>query len=104
MNYWNECISEAFEDAGINATDDQIYTVADWVEGAHENFSMAHGYDAIPNPMISEVDKLKKRIKELEDHHNMQLDGIRKGVARRRNVNMHDVYIDDQGHVTYNVQ
>ena len=52
--YWEECVSEAFDDAKISATPDQIQTVAGWVAGAHENFSMAHGYDCIPNPLIEE--------------------------------------------------
>ena len=54
MNYWEECISEAFDDVGIKATKDQIENVAAWVEGAHENYGMAHGYDVIPNPREKE--------------------------------------------------
>lgn len=63
MDYWNECIAEAFEDAGITATSDQIDTVASWVEGAHENYRTAMGYDAIPNPQSLEVDKLERELK-----------------------------------------
>lgn len=62
MDYWKECVAEAFEDAGITATDDQIGTVASWVEGAHENYGMAHGYDSIPNPLKSENDELRKKL------------------------------------------
>lgn len=101
MDYWDECIAEAFEDAGIEATADQIETVAGWVEGAHENYGMAHGYDAIPNPLSSEVEKLRRQIKELESQHKHQLYGIKKGVAIRRRVSPHDVHIDDDGDVTY---
>lgn len=50
-NYWKECLSEAFEDAGITATEDQLKTVTEWVEGAHENYGMATGQDCIPNPL-----------------------------------------------------
>lgn len=42
MNYWEICIQEAFEDAGIDATKEQIDTVTSWIEGAHENYGMAH--------------------------------------------------------------
>lgn len=49
MNYWKECISEALDDAGINATEDQIKTIAEWVSGAHENYGMAFGHDCISN-------------------------------------------------------
>jgi len=40
MNYWNECVAEALCDAKIEATDEQIDTIASWVEGAHENCDM----------------------------------------------------------------
>lgn len=67
MDYWQECIAEAFEDAGIQATQEQIDTVANWVEGAHENYGMAHGHDAIPNPLVLENEKLRRQMKEEED-------------------------------------
>ena len=41
MEYWKECIEEAFSENGIVATDEQIKSVVDWVEGAHENIGMA---------------------------------------------------------------
>lgn len=57
MDYWKECIEEAFEDAGIKATQEQIETVTNWVEGAHDNYSMAHGYDVMFKP--SKLEKPK---------------------------------------------
>jgi len=63
MNYWKECITEAFEDAGIDATEDQINTVTSWVEGAHENYGMATGRDCIPNPLQSENRRLQEALK-----------------------------------------
>ena len=62
MDYWEECISEAFDAEGINATNEQIKNVASWVQGAHENYGMAFGYDCIPNPLREENDKLKKEL------------------------------------------
>ena len=67
MDYWKECISEAFDDAGIAATDEQIGKVADWVEGAHENYGMAHGHDHIPNPLIEENKVLEEKLKREKD-------------------------------------
>ncbi len=66
MDYWKECIEVAFEDAGITATDGQIADVAGSVEGGHENYGMAHGHDAIPNPRDADIEQLNRRIKELE--------------------------------------
>ena len=62
MNYWQECISEAFDEAGITSTPEQINTVASWIEGAHENHSMAHGHDCIPNPTEEENKRLKMEL------------------------------------------
>ena len=64
MNYWEECISEAFQDAGISATKEQIEIVVSWIEGAHDNYSMAHGYDCIPNPLSLENSELKLKLEK----------------------------------------
>ena len=62
MDYWEECISEALDDAGITATAEQIDNITGWVEGAHENYGMAHGHDCIPNPLKDENMQLKKEL------------------------------------------
>ena len=64
MDYWEECISEAFEVAGIDASKTQIEAVVNWVKGAHDQFCMAHGYDAIPNPLQEEHARLSKELNE----------------------------------------
>lgn len=62
MAYWRECIEAAFGDAGIAATEEQISEVVSFVENAHENYGMAHGYDCIPNPIRLDNDRLKKEL------------------------------------------
>ena len=59
MEYWKECISEAFDEAGISATDEQISAVAKFVSGAHENYGLAHGYECIPSPLEEENKKFQ---------------------------------------------
>ena len=59
MDYWSECIAEAFEDAKIPATKDQINTVASWAESAHDNYGMTHGHEFIENPYKAESERLK---------------------------------------------
>ena len=51
FDYWGECIKEAFEDADITASKEQIDTVIAWVEGADENHGLATGSECIPNPL-----------------------------------------------------
>jgi len=101
MDYWEECVSEACDDCGLIITKEQIECIAGWVEGAHENYGMAHGYECIPNPMESEVKSLKMQIEKLEEKHENKIYGVKKGVAMRRNVGVHNVHIEDDGHVTY---
>jgi len=63
IEYWTECISEAFEEAGISATGVQIQLVAKSVEISHDCFGMAFGHDCIANPLAGENDRLKKELK-----------------------------------------
>lgn len=67
MDYWEECVKEAFEDEGIAATDKQISGVVGWVEGAHENYGMAHGHDCISNLLEGENKELKRKLKDERD-------------------------------------
>lgn len=94
MDYWKECIEAAFNDAGIEATPEQIEAVAGDVECGHENYGMAFGHDAIPNPMHLEVRNLEqhhaREIRELEG----QISVFRRSVARRRGIRECDVYIE----------
>lgn len=67
MDYWKECISEALDECGIEATSEQIAHVADAVRVSHENYGMSYGYDAIPNPLRTEIDRLKKELADEKD-------------------------------------
>ncbi len=70
MEYWKECISEAFDEAKIVATPEQIAEVAECVEGAHDNYGMAYGHDAIPNPLAQENERLAADLKTERDKVN----------------------------------
>jgi DnaJ-class molecular chaperone len=66
MDYWDECIRNAFDEAEIEASEDQIKSVVEAVEGAFENYGMAHGYDTIK--VESDVERKYKELKkEIED-------------------------------------
>jgi DnaJ-class molecular chaperone len=67
MNYWKECIKEALEDAKLPATEEQIELITSWVEGAHDNFGMAHGHDCIPHPIEEENRRLTNLLKTERD-------------------------------------
>lgn len=67
MDYWQECISEAFDDIGIQATEEQKKAVAEWVEGAYDNYDMAMGHECIPNSLVEENKKLKADLKKEQE-------------------------------------
>jgi len=71
MNYWKECIEEAFSEAGIVATDEQIQTVYEIVEGASENYGTYTGEDvANCNYSQQQEDKINKLEAELREASN----------------------------------
>jgi hypothetical protein len=94
MTYWVECITEAFEDCGLVATQEQLDCVVAWAEGAHENYSMATGRDNIPNPMQVELDNANFHHSRDLEEKDRQLMVYRNSVARRRGVDVGNVYID----------
>lgn len=71
MDYWRECIEEAFEDAGLKASKEQIDTVASWAEGAHDNYGMATGLDIASQNLRAnrerEMDDLRKELQAERD-------------------------------------
>lgn len=66
-NYWRIFAEEVPSDMGIHLTPEQIDYLTNALEGAHENYSMAHGHDCIPNPMTVENARLEKALKEERD-------------------------------------
>ena len=57
FEYWDECVSEALEDAGVSATDEQIKIIGSWVEGAHDNYGMATGDDVASENYRASIDR-----------------------------------------------
>ncbi len=61
--YWLECVETSLDEMGIPdaLTKEQREQLAHDVQMGHENIGMAFGYDAIPNPMIAEVESVKRQ-------------------------------------------
>ena len=57
-SYWQICVAEAFDEAKLSATPEQIKSIVETIEAAHDNYGMAHGYDCIPNPDRIEINRL----------------------------------------------
>ena len=65
-DYWLEAVDIAVNEAGVKATRSQIDEIAGSIEVSHENYGMAHGYDAIPNPLKSQHEQA---IRDIEKTH-----------------------------------
>jgi len=75
MGYWLECISEAFDDAKITATKDQIKIVSEVVQGGSENYGLYKSADCIPNPLEAEIKELKAQHKEdMQEAHEREIE------------------------------
>ena len=96
MNYWEECIKEAFAECEIKANEQQVKDVIEWVEGAHENYGMATGEEVIPNPVNAEVEALKAKIKNLEAMQN----NIITSYAEKYRVDQADVTLSENGNLS----
>lgn len=64
MDYWRECIAEALHDAGLSATDKQIDIIAEWAEGAHENYGMYTGQDVASANLKGAQDREREELKQ----------------------------------------
>ena len=63
MDYWEESVSAALDEAGVVATSEQIKQIAGDIEVSHEQYGMAHGHDCIASPAVVENARL---VMELE--------------------------------------
>jgi hypothetical protein len=64
MRYWEEALCCALDEAGIPLpAADKLELAVQVIEGAFENYGMAHGHDCIPNPREGEIEKLQKELR-----------------------------------------
>lgn len=62
-DYWREAIQVALEDCGAPPlTNEQLDSVADALDGAAETQSQYDGSECIPNPLVTEIDALQRKL------------------------------------------
>ena len=64
QTYWEECIADAFEEAGISSSSDQRNKVSEFISRAHKMYGESTGESPDTKYMISDVDKYKKLLDE----------------------------------------
>lgn len=98
LEYWVEAIECALEDIGKEGilSKTEIKSMAQNLQNSAEQEDMAYGIEHIPNPLLSEIEKLKSeynnKIIKLEETNLI----FRKNVAKRLNVRHEDVYLDGE--------
>lgn len=79
-DYWNECISNAAEEAGIELTEDQVEVLADSVRIGHENYGMAF-YSPPASDRLNDIERdAKARYARLEAEFEAYRNGAEKAV------------------------
>lgn len=96
-DYWKESLETVFDDHNLALTDQLFEDI--WQIATMESESC--GYSNIPNPLQTEIDELKRDKESMEKDHERKIQGIKEGVAMRRNVDIGDVHVNDDGDVTY---
>ena len=103
VTYWREALETALEgvDRFEALTSEQYTEAAKTLAGWSEDRAFAFGEDCIPDPMdrqhTDEIAALKREIADRE----REVDCYRQSVARRRHVDVSEVYLDRSGIVIY---
>ena len=62
-NYWRIFAEEVPSELGITLTDAQVDALTEALEGAHENYGMAHGHDYIQNHETQRANEAERALK-----------------------------------------
>lgn len=69
MDYWEEAVAIALEEAGVKATESQLKDIAVAIKGSHENYGMYVGYDVASS---NRYDEQNSEIRRLKDELNSE--------------------------------
>lgn len=100
LDYWQECISNAAEDAGLSMTADQLKQIAESVEAGHDNYGMAF-YSPPSSDRLNDIkreyeDKIKAlELKLLSERRNAET-AVRQALGRYRDA---QISIGEHGEV-----
>ena len=80
--YWEICVEEALTEAGIKYTPEQLKAVTEDIVLARDMESESCGYVYIPNPLQTEIDRLKEITKKDRESHTEELQRLEKEYKR----------------------
>ena len=67
LDYWIESVSSSIDEIGCKLSTEDITSIAEAMIITAEQESMAFGYDAIPNPLQTEIDMVNVRLKREQE-------------------------------------
>ena len=100
LEYWIESVESIMEEMSYDIPIEDITTIAESMIITAEQESMAFGYDAIPNPLQTEIDEITGKLKQECIKADRREYIYRKSIASRNGVNPEDVFIE-HGNVWY---
>lgn len=92
--YWRIFAEEVPADLGIELSSEQIEALAEAAEGAAENQSTACGWDVIPNPDRTEIERLEKLLAQARRESEEAEDVWREALAVIGGVSQSVLYRD----------
>ena len=101
IEYWKECILIAAEDCGLSMTSEQLESLAESVQGGHENYAMAF-YSPPDHERMDDIEKewkakLKAKDQELEQYRANAETAVKLALRQHSDAN---VSIGEYGEVT----
>lgn len=103
FEYYRESICVALDECGAlsKLTDEEIDEIAQAVVGSAENFSTAFGYEHIPDPRDTEIERLRARHTEEIQRHVRECDRAFLAACRAARVRPDEVFLNEYGYLEY---
>lgn len=95
VEYFRELLTDSLDEHGLKATPEQVLAIAKDVAGAHENFGMAFGHDAIPSPAIAERKRLDEQHKYEVKRLEIEAAAYKREACELAGKDPHDVWVSD---------
>lgn len=67
LNYWVDSVIDALEEIGYEFSNENVIALAEDMMICADQESMAFGYDAIPNPLQTEVNRINDQLQRERD-------------------------------------
>jgi hypothetical protein len=105
-SYWKESLECALDSYGLLSAipSDALDKIAGDLETSYENIGTAMGYDAIPNPLQTEIKELKTKhhaeSERKERHYEAAIGALKQEVGRVHNIDPRRIHVSETHGIT----